>query len=182
MNSQIGLVAMLVRFNLDYNTNTHFAAAVRLVHPSSLLAFNPHHMEFLRFETNGLYILLSDHGDTTTFHWGLYLAKSPVAGETFHLVDRANRIDWRYETKPSQNVGSSNKLLLALKIAVLDPVLHVRFETCMLRIPIQASVRFQEPISCRIWVKDALFALDQEGFIKLKQTIDRSYSMLQPMR
>lgn len=42
----------------------------------------------------------------------------------------------------------------------------------MAQIPIQYSARFREDITCRVWVKEALFALDDEGYIKLTKSVD----------
>ncbi|CAG8159259.1 unnamed protein product [Penicillium salamii] len=38
---------------------------------------------------------------------------------------------------------------------------------CVVRIPIVYPTRFHENITCRVWLKEALFLLDGEGFIKL---------------
>lgn len=126
----------------------------------------------LQFETNGLYLLLSERGDAYTFHWGLYLAKSRNDGEIFHLINLENSTTWKYEYKLSKNVGSSNRLILALKVAVMDSALHDALKTRLLQIPIK-SVHFHETITCRVWIKEALFALNEEGYIKLTGTVDQ---------
>lgn len=127
----------------------------------------------LEFETNGLYLLLSQRGDTYTFHWGLYLAKTPKEGEIFHLINPKNSAAWRYEHKLSANLGSSNRLVLALKVAVMELALHDALRARLSQIPIQDSTRFRERITCRVWIKEALFALDDEGYIKLTGTVDQ---------
>ncbi|PYI09857.1 hypothetical protein BO78DRAFT_23965 [Aspergillus sclerotiicarbonarius CBS 121057] len=126
----------------------------------------------LQFETNGLYLLLSDRGAESTFHWGLYLAKSPASGDIFDIVNSPNPRVWAYQPKSNQQVATSKRHLLALKVGDLDPALHGPLETRLSQIPIQYSTRFHEAITCRVWVKEALFALDDEGFIKLIETIN----------
>ncbi|KAJ6186656.1 hypothetical protein N7519_007957 [Penicillium mononematosum] len=94
----------------------------------------------LTFETNGLYILVSDRGDKSyTFHWRLYLHQCPTG---------------------------------ALKIGELDPILHAHFLERLHQVPIVDSVRFRERITCRVWLKEALFALDDEGYIMLTRSVD----------
>ena len=127
----------------------------------------------LQFETNGLYLLLSERGDAYTFHWGLYLAKSTTDGEIFHLINLQNSAAWKYEYKLSRTVASSNRLVLALKVAVMDPSLHDTLQSRLSQVPVQDSTRFNERITCRVWVKEALFALDEEGYIKLTGTINQ---------
>ncbi|RAH47538.1 uncharacterized protein BO95DRAFT_461918 [Aspergillus brunneoviolaceus CBS 621.78] len=39
------------------------------------------------------------------------------------------------------------------------------------QVPIEYSTRFREAITCRVWLKEALFALDDEGYIKLMKDI-----------
>jgi hypothetical protein len=143
----------------------------------------------LTFESNGLYILLLDRGeDTFTFHWAFYLAKpkAPNSGGSggegdgiiFHVINPASSTEWIYESKTSKDDGDvlqgySRRLILALKIAVMDPVLHEPLSDRLAQIPIDSySTRFHENITCRVWVKEALFALDEEGFIKLTASVD----------
>ncbi|KAB8278612.1 hypothetical protein BDV30DRAFT_233575 [Aspergillus minisclerotigenes] len=100
----------------------------------------------LTFEANGLYLLLSDRGDNYTFHWGLYLAKSQPEGEVFHIVNAQNSTEWIYESQTSKTDRLS-------------------------QIPLEDSTYFNEKITCRVWVKEALYALDDEGYIKLTTSI-----------
>ncbi|KAJ5789757.1 uncharacterized protein N7518_006768 [Penicillium psychrosexuale] len=127
------------------------------------------------FEVNGLYILLSDRGnDVYTYHWGLYLHQATSSGFVYHLVNTANTANptiWRFESKPSDDVMNSKRLLVALKIGVLDSSLHQHLLSRLYRIPIADSVRFREKITCRVWLKEALYVLDDEGYIKLTRSV-----------
>ncbi|KAK2762048.1 hypothetical protein FQN54_001054 [Arachnomyces sp. PD_36] len=126
----------------------------------------------LNFDPNGLYIVLSDIGAIDRFHWGLYLATSEDIGVIFHLTNPPNSSEWIYETRTTSNMRQSVNLLVATKIAVIDPVLGGIMPDRLAQIPIQYSARFREDITCRVWLKEALFALDEEGFIKLTASVD----------
>ncbi|KAJ5157345.1 uncharacterized protein N7482_008445 [Penicillium canariense] len=98
------------------------------------------------FEINGLYILLSDSGDKSyTFHWGLYLHQSTTSGYLYHLINEPNSTSWRFDPRPSQNVINPNRLFN----------------------PIPRKHHLSS-----VWVKEALFELDDEGYIKLTQSVN----------
>ncbi|KKZ68517.1 hypothetical protein EMCG_05801 [[Emmonsia] crescens] len=125
----------------------------------------------LIFDPDSLYILLSDLGDAYRFHWGILLATTPTSGTIFHLInpDISNKTLWAYETKCSDMVASSARLLVGVKIAPLEPVLHAAAGDFLKEIPIADSQRFKENISCRVWVLEALYELDNSGFINLSR-------------
>ena len=126
----------------------------------------------LRFDSNSLYILLSDLGDDYRFHWGLYLAKSPESGIISHLTNPENTTTWTYEAKSSANASSSGSLIIAVKVATIEPELVDTLCNRLAKIPIGYSAHFREDITCRVWVKEALFALDEDGYIKLVKSVD----------
>ncbi|KAL4783790.1 hypothetical protein BJX76DRAFT_357692 [Aspergillus varians] len=121
----------------------------------------------IQFDVNGLYILLSDLGAERQFHWGIYLALSAEHGRVYHLINNiATDGNWEYDTHLSYGVPKSKTLLVAEKIAVMDPVLHEPLGDRL------ATVSATPPVTCRIWLKRALHDLDDEGFIKLTGTVD----------
>lgn len=140
------------------------------------------------FDVNGLYILLSLMPEEDAYHWGFYLAvnnplpNNPmndgrVLGISMHVTktptnDPATNNKWRYEQKERSGTTRSKTVIVALKIAVLDPVLHQPLGDHLSRIPLQHSTIFHEASSCRVWLKDALYSLDQHGFIKLKTSVE----------
>ncbi|KAJ5153682.1 uncharacterized protein N7500_009121 [Penicillium coprophilum] len=127
----------------------------------------------MTFEVNGLYILLSDRGDNSyTFHWRFYLHQSPISGSIYHLLNDIDPTIWRFEHLPNQDVDYDPSLLGALKIGELDPTLHAAFLERLQQIPIVDSIRFRERVTCRVWLKEALFALDDEGYIILTRNVD----------
>ncbi|KAL4915372.1 hypothetical protein BDW62DRAFT_203682 [Aspergillus aurantiobrunneus] len=64
------------------------------------------------------------------FHWAFYLATTPRSGRILHFV---NNIDpghvWKYVSRLMTGVLKSSMLLVALKIAVMDPVFYFRTYT-----------------------------------------------------
>ncbi|CAG8092148.1 unnamed protein product [Penicillium salamii] len=124
------------------------------------------------FEINALYALLIDRGEGTyTFHWRLYLHQSAQSGYIYHLINDGDSTGWRFDPQPNQNVMNSEGLLVALKIDVLSPGLHQPMLDRLAQIPIGYSTRFHENITCRVWLKEALFLLDEEGFINLTRSV-----------
>ncbi|PSS12784.1 hypothetical protein M430DRAFT_29373 [Amorphotheca resinae ATCC 22711] len=126
----------------------------------------------ISFDVNGLYILLSDIGAESQFHWGLYLATASKEGIIFHVVNGPQTgYNWEYQRKKSYNVPSSLTLLVGMKIAVMEPLLHEALAERLDAVPVAPSSRYGA-ITCRVWVKEALHALDDEGYIKLTTTVD----------
>ncbi|CAG8023499.1 unnamed protein product [Penicillium olsonii] len=125
------------------------------------------------FEIDGLYVLLSDRGDKSfTFHWGLYLHQSIDSGYIYDLLSDAGSTNWRFDPRPSENVIGSRRVLVALKIGALDSTMHQSLLHRLEQIPLAYSTRFNENITCRVWVKEALFALDNEGYIGITSSVD----------
>ena len=126
----------------------------------------------LLFEPNALYILLLDRGDTYLFHWELYLAKSQVDGTAIHIIDDTGSSAWEYERVVTNEMPQLRRLLLALKIGSLTPLLHNALFERLAMVPLsQYSIRFRERLNCRVWVKEALFALDDEGYVNLRHAV-----------
>lgn len=128
--------------------------------------------EPLPLDENGLYILLFDLGDGYRFHWQLYLATSTESGTIFHLTNPGANDTWLFEAKPGTDERFSPDLVLATKMAVMEPVLHEALQSRLASVPSGYSVRFRENITRRVWVKEALYALDDEGYITLTNSID----------
>ena len=130
--------------------------------------------EPLNFDQNGLYMLFSDLGDGYRFHWQLYLATSPDFGTIFHLNNpEGNGTTWIFEVKPNSHERDIPNLVLATKIANMEPILYEALKCRLEQLPIEYSSRFRENITCRVWVKEALFALDDEGYIQLLNGAER---------
>lgn len=119
-----------------------------------------------------LYLLLTNRNDNYTFHWGLYIARTRLSGVVHHLInDKENGGAWIYEAKSSENVVFSQSLLVAIQLAEVAS-LHDYLADIVAAVPLAYSTRFRENITCRVWVKEALFALDQSGVIKILKDVD----------
>ncbi|KGO70288.1 hypothetical protein PITC_021070 [Penicillium italicum] len=127
----------------------------------------------LTFKINSLHILLSDRGNKSyTFHWRLYLHQSATSGSIYHLLNDVDPPIWRFEHLPDQTVIFDQDFLGGLQIGVLDPTIHPHLLERLYHVPVVNSVRFRERITCPVWLKEALFALDDEGYIILTRSVD----------
>jgi hypothetical protein len=126
----------------------------------------------MTFDANGLYILLTDIGSEIQFHWAFYLATSSSSGVIFQLINTVETGDtWQYQTKDSIGVPSSTNLLVGVKIAILDPLLHGPLGERLAQVSTGRSDRYGD-ITCRVWLKEALHELDDEGYIQLVKSVD----------
>ncbi|GAD96724.1 hypothetical protein ANI_1_1546064 [Paecilomyces variotii No. 5] len=128
-------------------------------------------IEPLELDIDGLYILVRDLGDTYRFHWGLYLATKASTGDLFHAVNTVNKDSWAYEVRQDINLIDW-RFLAAVKVGVIETELHDALRSRLQEIPMTYSPRFKEEMSCRVWIKESLFALDNEGFIQLVGSVD----------
>ncbi|RJE27459.1 hypothetical protein PHISCL_00193 [Aspergillus sclerotialis] len=118
--------------------------------PSRNYSTNP---TTLTFTTNGLYIILTDMGHETLYHWGLYLSQSPHDGSP-HTDHK-----WTYQSKPNTGVPYSAQMLVVVKIGVIDEDLHESLMTAL------AEVSTDEPVTCRVWLRRALDKVHERGIV-----------------
>lgn len=135
----------------------------------------------IAFEPGSLYILVSDIGDDLHFHWGLYLAKTASEGQIFHLIRGPHTDDaWTYQTKPTTKdaIPHSVTLLVGVRIGFIEEILQERLEERLAQFYDEevtndsSTEENDNDMSCRLWVKAALYMLDQEGFITVTGTIE----------
>lgn len=113
-----------------------------------------------------------DLGGSCLFEWKLYLTSTPTTGQTFHITNEAGPVTWQYKSEPVFNISSNTRVVLALQIAVVGPVLHAALGTRLALVPLALySTRFREGLCCRVWVQEALFALDDEGYLGLVRSV-----------
>ncbi|KAK2762101.1 hypothetical protein FQN54_001108 [Arachnomyces sp. PD_36] len=128
----------------------------------------------LPLDENGLYILLFDHWNGRHFDWELYLATSTESGTIFQVVypgPYPHCQSYIFDARSSTNERRSAALIVAVKVAVMEPILHEALHIRLARIPIGHSTRFRGGSPRRVWVMEALYALDDEGYIKLTNSI-----------
>lgn len=128
-------------------------------------------LKMLNLETNGLYILLSQLDAANKWHWALYLHKGDTAqGGIFHITDVKG--PWRYEHLRSPSVIYDANIVVALKVAVVEPVIQPALidalETIPMSVPQAQQRRFGREITCRVWIMVALDMLDQHGYLAIK--------------
>ncbi|OJD20093.1 hypothetical protein ACJ73_08577 [Blastomyces percursus] len=79
---------------------------------------------------------------------------------------------WAYKTTLLTSFTHRHNPLCALKISNIEPLLQLDFHALLPTIPVVPySQRFGEEISCRVWLKEALYELDQSGFIQLVRPV-----------
>ncbi|OQE47390.1 hypothetical protein PENCOP_c001G05767 [Penicillium coprophilum] len=126
----------------------------------------------LSLEPNALYVLLIDLGGSCPLEWKLCLTSTPTTGRTFYITNETGPTAWQYKTEVVYSIANDMRVVLALKIGVIGPVLHAALGTRLALVPLALySARFREGLCCRVWVQEALFALDDEGYISLVRSI-----------
>ncbi|KAJ5748098.1 uncharacterized protein N7511_009794 [Penicillium nucicola] len=122
----------------------------------------------LNLEPNTLYVLLLDRGTTNVFHWELYLAQTATRGTVFHIINEGGPTAWQYKTEPTSEIPTLGRLILALQIGTVSPILHAALSGRLAMVPLTLySARYREALNCGVWVLEALFALDDEGYVSL---------------
>ncbi|KAB8228565.1 hypothetical protein BDV23DRAFT_183425 [Aspergillus alliaceus] len=128
-----------------------------------------------------LYILLQSRSSPSTFHWSLYLTNThpPFTTGTKHDLTHppspSPDLDprtWTYSSFPIDllSPNAASPAIAAVKVDVMDDaeMLREAMEECLGNVPRGSySSRFREEMSCRVWVMEALWELDQGGFIDL---------------
>ncbi|PYH80524.1 hypothetical protein BO82DRAFT_433304 [Aspergillus uvarum CBS 121591] len=103
----------------------------------------------------------------STFHWILYLTTSPTQGQTFHLTNAPGSDVWTFDSQTTENITHGSRLLVALELGEIEPALHTALAERLAQVPVGYSTKFREAMTCRVWVKEALFALEEEGYLCL---------------
>lgn len=96
-------------------------------------------------------------------------------GTIFHLLSDPNdNTSWTYSVLPNTPISSLERpFLVAMKIGDIDPVLHEALAERLAQIVEDHqyySVRFREGMTSRVWIKEAVWALNEEGYINLVQS------------
>ncbi|EGD95797.1 hypothetical protein TESG_03263 [Trichophyton tonsurans CBS 112818] len=126
-----------------------------------------------QYENYSIYVMLSSRGANPGFHWGIFIPTNTPDGHLWHATDRER--GWKLDQRPSKNVPYSLSLVLAHKIGAVN---NTNWQTCidtLNGIPAgpHPSPNTGETFSCRIWVKDAIIALEKNGIITLNKSIAR---------
>lgn len=129
-------------------------------------------MTSLPFEPNSLYIILLDLGGACLFGRQLYLTSTATTGRAFHITSDTCPIAWEYKSEAVYDMATSVKVVIALEIGIVGPIMHVAFAARLALVPLTVySIRYRESLCCRMWVQEALFALDDEGYLNMEKGV-----------
>ena len=118
----------------------------------------------LSLDVNGLYILLRDQGLENEWLWGFYLHRGLSDGWIFYVSRPAD--SWLYDHRTSRTVVYSLSIAAALRIGVIEPLMHETLRDRIGRVPLENTERFGD-LTCRTWLLRAVGDLDNEGYISL---------------
>lgn len=124
----------------------------------------------LLFEPNSLYVLLLDLDSACLFEWQLYLASTTTTGQTFHITNDSGPVAWEYKSEVA-NMSTCGRVVVALQVGAIGPLLHAALAARLRLVPLTIySVRYRESLCCRVWVQEAFYALDDEGYLNIAKT------------
>ena len=119
-------------------------------------------------ENNSIYMILSLRGAEPGFHWGIFVPTDKPEGEVWHATNRSG--GWSLENRTTSGVPDSMSLCLCCKVGSIANQNLSIFNDILRSVSANGnpSPNTQETFSCRVWVKDALSALDNAGLISLR--------------
>ncbi|KAM5470320.1 hypothetical protein MferCBS49748_002493 [Microsporum ferrugineum] len=113
-----------------------------------------------QYENYSIYVMLSSRGANPGFHWGIFIPTNTPLGHLWHATNREG--GWMLDQRPSNNVPYSLSL--------------VNWQACKdilsgIAAGPHPSPNTGEQFDCRIWVKDAIIALEKNGIIALDKGV-----------
>ncbi|KAF7875103.1 hypothetical protein EAF04_002275 [Stromatinia cepivora] len=126
----------------------------------------------LQLENNTVYMTLNSRGVPGTFHWGIFITSSAPDGVHYHATNRFG--GWVPEFRPTTKITQSLTLVIVYKIGIVSSQTRLKVDQVLEAVPADgsASLRTGEAFTCRIWTKDALVALHDNGNVTLPADID----------
>ncbi|XWW98009.1 hypothetical protein V2A60_006005 [Cordyceps javanica] len=125
----------------------------------------------LHLDVNALYIILSTQGANDACHWVLYLHISPCLGWVFHITN-LGRMSWGYRCDESPDMAWTPTAVAAVKVAAdMVPEMHEALRG-RLGLDSRPVIKLEDterfgPLDCRSWLLQALYELDNEGYISV---------------
>ncbi|KAK2871592.1 hypothetical protein FQN49_003024 [Arthroderma sp. PD_2] len=131
-----------------------------------------------QYENYSIYVILSTRGANPGFHWGIFVPTDTPTGQVWHATNREG--GWKLEQRPSSNVPFSMSLVLAYKIGSVN---DSNWQTCKdvlsgVAAGPHPSPNTGEAFSCRVWAKDAIIALRDNGIIVLEEDLSSIEALL----
>ncbi|KAI5777816.1 hypothetical protein EDC01DRAFT_390457 [Geopyxis carbonaria] len=119
---------------------------------------------------HSIYVFLNLRGAEPGFHWGLFVPTHAPHGAVWHAVNRTG--GWFLEANATPSIPNPMSLCLVFKTGAVDATNFDKLKTEVENVPAsgEPSPYTGEAFSCRVWVKDALAALDAAGLIGLERS------------
>ncbi|CAG8309070.1 unnamed protein product [Penicillium salamii] len=124
----------------------------------------------LLFEPNSFYILLLNLDHECHFEWQLFLALTTTTGQLFHTTNDPGSVGWEYKSEMA-NMSTNGRLVIALQIGVIGPVLHTALATRLGLVPLTMFSGRYRDLCSQMRVQAALFALDDEGYLNIGSSV-----------
>ncbi|PVI06281.1 hypothetical protein DM02DRAFT_667541 [Periconia macrospinosa] len=123
-------------------------------------------------EKHSIYVFLNLRGAEPGFHWGIFVPTNQTQGGVWHAVNRGG--GWMLEIIAATGIPNDMSLCLCFKIGKVASQKWNTLEEILRKVPANGlpSSNTQEIFTCRVWVKDALFALDVGGVIRLAKSVE----------
>lgn len=122
-------------------------------------------------ENNSIYIFLNLRGAEPGFHWGLFVPTNKPYGEVYHAVNRTG--SWSLEILTANRIPNDMSLCLCYKVGMVIGQNWQRFGDTLKEVAASGhpSPNTGEAFSCRVWLKDALTALNNVDIIHLTKDV-----------
>ncbi|KAL2885368.1 FAD binding domain family protein [Ceratocystis lukuohia] len=126
------------------------------------------------FDPQTLYLLVSttSHKPSCPHHWSLLISRSTSEGDLLEPTEADNK-RWAFSSTQKsaaqmQTMATDGTLLLATKLADVEEMLHPSLCSRVGRVPITKTNSHGDSFSSRLWCKQVLGELENEGYIDLK--------------
>lgn len=125
-----------------------------------------------KFKNWSIYVILNLRGAESGFHWAIFIPTAAPLGTISHAVNRSG--GWFYEVLETNTIPRSIELCLAIKIGSITSTNFTTLKSVLKDVPANGtpSTHTKEAFTCRVWVKDALIALQNAKLVQLPSSIE----------
>lgn len=130
-----------------------------------------HQVIAAQYQNYSIYMTLESRGAQPGFHWGIFIPTATPSGYVWHVTDREG--SWKLEQIVSATVPFSISLVLAYKVGSISSSTWQMCYSTLQAVPVinQPSPNEPEVFSCRVWAKNAIQALYDNGVIILAEAV-----------
>ncbi|KAI5777812.1 hypothetical protein EDC01DRAFT_635480 [Geopyxis carbonaria] len=126
-------------------------------------------------ENHSIYVFLNLRGFERNYHWGFFVPTSKPSGESWHANNPSAPNEWTLFYTKTDGIPNAAALCLAFKIGAVDSNGNgfEKLRAVLGAVPTsgEPSPNTNEAFGCRVWVKDALVALDKAGVVRLTKSV-----------